>query len=324
MAAKRLARWLLQAAALALPLAASGPVDAGRAEVRRALDARQLPDNRFSHAVEQSMALPLESFQIQGAMIRGGSPRALLYALIEASESITSKGSISSAAGQAQLAIRGVRRTVSAADLDLSLSDWRSWFRQLALARFNRVRLIFPSGSGPPHELLRLVTDLADQYALDLSIQLESTALDSLPELLRISPTLRAVHALPAQSEAITKVVSEAGRYVVVETGPGVRVPPAVPSRVLAHWRPGSGRPCPVGCEFVWLLGDEASPAPGLLESGAAGFEIDHTRLAAWSGFGYAVKQGALPPVKKAATGRKSIKKPAAKTTRKKTTARKR
>jgi hypothetical protein len=247
-AAKRLAGWLLQAAVLALPLAASGPVDAGRAEVRRALDARQLPDTRFSHAVEQSMALPLESFQIQGAMIRGGSPRALLYALIEASESITSKGSISSAAGQAQLAIRGVRRTVSPADLDLPLSDWRSWFRQLALARFNRARLIFPYEAGPPHELLRLATDLADQYGLDLTIQVDSQALDTLPELLRISPTLRAVYASPEQAAAVTKAVSEAGRYVMVEIGPGVRVPSAVPSRVLAHWRQGSGRPCPAGC----------------------------------------------------------------------------
>lgn len=323
-AVNRAVDWLLQAAVLALPLVASGPVDAGRAEVRRALDAGRLPDTRFSHAVEQSMALPLESFQIQGAMIRGGSPRALLYALIEASESIASKGSISSAAGQAQLAIRGVRRTVSAADLGLPLSDWQSWFRQLALARFNRARLIFPSEAGPPHGLLRLVTDLADQYALDLSIQLDSMALDSLPELLRISPTLRAVYASPEQSAAVSKAVSEAGRYVMVETVPGVRVPSAVPSRVLAHWRPGSGRPCPAGCEFVWLLGDGASPTSGLLDSGAAGFEIDHTRLAAWSGFGYAVKQGALPSAKKAATGRRSIKKPASKTTRKKTTTRKR
>jgi len=319
-------RCLLQAAVVVFPLAASGPVDAGRAEVRRALYARQLPETKFAHAVEQSMALPLESFQIQGPIIRGGSPRALLYALLEASESIANRGSITSAAGQAQLAIRGVRRTISAADLGLSSSDWRAWFRQVALARFNRVRLVFTSDAGLPHDLLRLAADLADQYAIDLSIQLAPPALDALPELLRISPTIRAVHATSSQSAAVSKSVAGAGRYVVVETGPGVRVAADVPSRVLAGWQPGAGRPCATGCEFVWLIGDDASPAPVLLQTGSAGFEIGHTRLEAWSGFGYEVKQGAPAAAKKTTVRRKTTanKKTAPKTAKKPATTKKR
>lgn len=317
---------LVLALALTQVRAASGPVDAGRAEVRRALAARQLPETRFLHTVEQSMALPLESFQIQGALIRGGSPRALLYALIEASESVTNKGSITSATGQALLAIRGVHRSVTATELGMSASDWQSWFRQLAVARFNRARLIFTPEAGLPHDLLRLAADLADQYSIDLSIQLDSPALDSLPELLRISPTIRAVHAASAQSTAASQAASSAGRYVVVETAPGVRVAAGVPTRVLAPWRPGAPRPCPAGCDFVWLLSAEDAPTAGLLESGASGFEIDHARLAEWAGFGYAVKQGAPVGAKKASVRRKSTskKKTTPSTTKKKSTTRKR
>ncbi|HPT26804.1 MAG TPA: hypothetical protein PLZ95_10325 [Bryobacteraceae bacterium] len=305
-------------AALALPLAASGPVEAGRTEVRLALTARQLPESNFRHTVEQSMALPFESYQIQGALIRGGSPRAILYALIEASESIARKGVVSSATGQAQIAIRGVRRTLSTADFDLPPAQWRAWFRSLALARFNRVRFILPPAAGSVREFLQLATELADQYAMDISIQPDSSALDDLPELLRISPTIRAVHAAAAQSPAASKAAAGAGRYVVVETGPGVTVASAVPSRVLAPWKPGAPRPCLAGCELVWLMGDEVAPTVALLDTSATGFEIDHTRLQAWSGFGYAIKEGAPAPAKvRRATSRK---KKAATSTRKKKT----
>jgi hypothetical protein len=266
------------------------------------------------------MVLPLESFQIQGALIRGGSPRAILYALIEASESLTRTGSIAAATGQAQLAIRGVRRVLSDADLDLPSAEWRAWFRSLALVRFNRARLIFPPTAAHPQEFLRLASELADQYAIDLSIQPAPSALDAVPELLRISSTIRAIHATSGQAAAAATASLAAGRYVVVETAPGISMEAGIPARILAPWKPGAPRPCPPGCEFLWLMDEDSAPVPALLTSGAAGFEVDHARIAAWSGFGYAVK--AASPAKKTPVRKKTTtKKPS---TVKKTTTRKR
>ncbi len=298
---------LCLAVVLALQIQAAGPVDAGRAEIRRALEARQLPGASFRHAIEQSAALPLESFQIQGALIRGGSPRAILFALIEAAGSLTRKGVVPSASGAAQLPIRGVRRTLTAYDIALPRDSWRAWFRSLALARFNRARLIFDSGPGLPDDPIRLTAELAEEYGIDLTIEPASPARSSLQDTLRISPAIRAIRATAAGAAVTSEVVKAAGRYVVVETDPGVAVPAGVPSRILAPWRPGAPRPCGSGCDFVWIIDGAAPPSPALLDSGAAGFEIDHAQLDAWSGFGYSIKQDAArPPARKSPIRKKS------------------
>lgn len=298
---------LCLSAALALHLQAAGPVESGRAEIRRALDARQLPATSFRHAIEQSAALPLESFQIQGALIRGGSPRAILFALAEAAGSLTRKGVVSSATGEAQLSIRGVRRTLTAHDMALPRESWRAWFRSLALARFNRARLIFDSGPGLPDDPIRLTTELAEEYGIDITIEPAPPAGASLRDTLRISPSIRAIHTTASGVAVTAEVVKAAGRYVVVETDPGVATPAGVRSRILAPWKPGAPRPCGPGCDFVWIITGAAPPSPALLGSGAAGFEIDHAHIEAWSGFGYSIRQGAAPsPARKSTIRRKS------------------
>ncbi len=318
MPANRSSSRLCFAAALALQLQAAGPVDAGRVEIRHALEARQLPATSFRHAIEQSAALPLESFQIQGALIRGGSPRAILFALIEASGSLTRQGVVSSASGQAQLPIRGVRRTLTADDMALPRESWHAWFRSLVLARFNRARLIFDSGPGLPDDPIRLTTELAEEYGIDVTIEPASPARASLGDTLRISPAIRAIRTTAADAAITAEAVKAAGRYVVVETDPGVAIPAGVPSRILASWKPGAPRPCGPGCEFVWIINGAAPPSPALLDSGAAGFEIDHAQLESWSGFGYSIKQGAAP-ARKSTVRKKSTSSTAKKsTTRKK------
>jgi hypothetical protein len=307
---------LCLAVALVVPLQAAGPVESGRVEIRHSLEARKLPSASFRHAIEQSASLPLESFQIQGALIRGGSPRAIMFALMEAAESIARRGVISSATGQAQLSIRGVRRTLTAYDIALPREAWRAWFRSLAFARFNRARLIFDSGPGLPDDPIRLTTELAEEYGIDLTIEPASPIQPSLRDTLRISPAIRAIRTTAADAGLTAEVVKSAGRYVVVETDPGVAIPANVPSRVLAPWKPGAPRPCGPSCDFVWIIPGAVQPSPALLDSGAAGFEIDHLQLEDWSGFGYSIKQGAAPATK--STVRKKSTSPTKKTTTKK------
>jgi len=300
---------------LTLPLQATGPVESGRAEIRHSLEIRQLPSTSFRHAIEQSASLPLESFQIQGALIRGGSPRAIMFALMEAAGSITRKGVVTSATGSSQLPIRGVRRTLTAYDIALPREAWRAWFRSLAFARFNRARLIFDSGPGLPDDPIRLTTELAEEYGIDLTIEPASPVQPSLRDTLRISPAIRAIRATAADAGLTAEIVKSAGRYVVVETDPGVAIPADVPSRVLAPWESGAPRPCGPGCDFVWIIPGAVQPSPALLDSGAAGFEIDHLQLEVWSGFGYAIKQG-VAPARKSTVRRKSTS-PSKKTTTK-------
>ncbi len=316
MPANGIAAGLCLAAALGVPLQAAGPVESGRAEIRHSLEIRQLPSTSFRHAIEQSASLPLESFQIQGALIRGGSPRAIMFALMEAAGSITRKGVVASATGAATLPIRGVRRTLTAFDIALPREGWRAWFRSLALARFNRARLIFESGPGLPDDPIRLTTELAEEYGIDLTIEPASPIQSSLRDTLRISPAIRAIRTTAADAGLTAEIVKSAGRYVVLETDPGIAIPADVPSRVLAPWKPGAPRPCGPGCDFVWIIPDTTHPSPDLLDSGAAGFEIDHLELEDWSGFGYAIKQGAAP-ARKSTVRRKSTS-PAKKTTTKK------
>jgi hypothetical protein len=308
---------LLPLAASGLALAASGPVEAGRAEVRAAVEARKLVGTAFRHSVEQSMALPLESYQIQGALIRGGGPRALMYALIDAAGSISRRGAVASSRGEAELAIRGVRRAVQASDMDLPREHWQSWFRSLALARFNRARLILPPVSPPLEPFLRTAAEFADQYAVDLTLDLPPVTPAVLQEILRISPVIRALYATHDNLATATATAQAAGRYVVVETAPGATVQPGIPNRVLAPWRAGAVRPCAAGCEFVWTLSEDETPHPGLKSSGAAGFEIDHSGLEAWSGFGYKMSQSAPAPAKKAPARKKTTVKKQAATTKK-------
>ena len=316
--------WLsLVSAALLLPVsaglmkAASGPVEAGRAEVSTAIEARKLAGKAFRHSIEQSMALKLESYQIQGALIRGGSPRALLYALIDAAGSLTKRGAVAASRGEAELAIRGVRRAVAPGEMDLPREHWQLWFRSLALARFNRARLILPLSSPPVEPFLHMAAEFADQYAVDLSIDLPPVTPAALQELLRISPVIRAISTTSDSLAVATEAVQDAGRYVVLETLPGASVKSGIPSRVLAAWRAGAGRPCGSSCEFVWTLKEGETPQSGIKSSGAAGFEIDQSDLEAWSGFGYKVTQSAPAPARKTPVRKKAPVKKKAATTRK-------
>jgi hypothetical protein len=310
------AAWLLLPAS-ALALAASGPVEAGRGEVRSAMEARKLSGTAFRHSVEQSMALQLESYQIQGALIRGGSPRAILYALIDAAGSLTRRGVVSTSRGEAELAIRGVRRAVQAAELDLPRDHWQAWFRSLAMARFNRARLILPQATQPQEPFLRMVAEFADQYAVDLTLDLPPAGADALREVLRISPVIRAVSTTNESMAAAAEAVKGAGRYAVVETAPGAAVASGVPNRVLAPWRSGASRPCAPGCEFVWTMKEGDAPVAAVKDSGAAGFEIDHSDLETWSGFGYKISQLAAAPARKAPARKKTPVKKKAATTKK-------
>jgi hypothetical protein len=289
----------------------------GRIEIRLATEARNLSGTAFAHSVEQSMALDLESYQIQGALIRGGSPRALLYAMIDAAGSITRRGVVSTSRGEAEFAIRGVRRALQSGDLDLPRDHWQAWFRTLALARFNRARLILPPSSQSLEPFLRMAAEFADQYAVDLTLDLPPAGVDDLREILRISPVVRAVHATAERLPAVAEAVKSAGRYAVVETAPGAAVASGVPHRVLASWRAGAGRPCTPGCEFVWTMRQGEAPVTAVKDSGAAGFEIDHADLEAWSGFGYKISQSAASPAKKAPARKKTTVRKKSATTKK-------
>jgi len=164
---------------------------------------------------------------------------------------------------------------------------------------------------------LRPQLSAADQYAIDLTLDLPPVTPAALQEMLRISPVIRALFATHDSLETATATAQAAGRYVVVETAPGATVQPGIPNRVLAPWRAGAVRPCAAGCEFVWTFSEDETPHPGLKSSGAAGFEIDQSDLEAWSGFGYKISQSAPAPAKKAPARKKTTVKKQAATTKK-------
>ncbi|MCC6860228.1 MAG: hypothetical protein IT158_16795 [Bryobacterales bacterium] len=124
----------------------AGPVEFGMAELRKALEARGLPEKRF-RVVTEVTTDPPESYTIRPGRIGGGDLRGLMYGLLAAAEQIGTTGRLVSAQGAPRTPVRGIRHFLHNADLEkdwyYSRDYWARYLAMLARARFNRFNLVF-------------------------------------------------------------------------------------------------------------------------------------------------------------------------------------
>jgi hypothetical protein len=314
------ARWGVSAALAALlcgPARGASPVEFGLAEVRAAVEARSLPAKRFALSAELSMVLPLEAFQIQSNIVRGGSPRALMYGLLAAAEQIREPGRLSQVSMEPALALRGVRRLMSEADWLRPEAEWRVWLQRLARGRFNRVRLDLEDPLTPERlEALRRFCDAASDYAIDVALGIDTVDPPVLARALVLCPAVKAVFVPVAEAGRAGDVVGTAGRLVALETTEPVPSPQHQPVRIQARYVPGARRPCAEPCVFYWDLRPDSQPldpgelAKALGAGGALGYELLYPFDRRWEQLGFDAPASA---VKRAPAAKPSTKKAPAK-----------
>jgi hypothetical protein len=129
--------------ALAAPLAA-GPVEFGKSELTKALEARGLRATSFR--VSLAVGQP-ECFSVAGGAITGSDDRGLMYGLLEAAGQIRATGRVADTSGCPAVAMRGIRYFLHNHDLEnawyYSRDYWDGYFAMLARDRFNRFNLVF-------------------------------------------------------------------------------------------------------------------------------------------------------------------------------------
>jgi hypothetical protein len=288
---------LRKAAALALAAAsfaaAAGPLDFGRNELDQAIAERRLNPANFRVHTEYSLVLPEEGFQITGAIIRGGSLRGLMYGLLEAASQIRSRGALQPVRGQPKFPIRGVRRIMTDEDWTRLESEWRTRFTELARLRFNRFHLMFEGEPLTPEriEILKTISAAAREHAVELVVGLDDPTADDVMNLLAECESVRGIHVDADTAAYVSGPVSEAGRYVVLETTNVVKTAVPVPMRVAVE--PGQHPPsCDAPCSSYTVFA-AGEPPPANLPS--AGFELLGDPGEAWMAFGYSVARVAAP-----------------------------
>ena len=245
--------------AAAAPVFAAGPVDFGMAEVQRAVAARGLPAGSVRFKTEISVDAP-ETYRILPGVIAGGDLRGLMYGLLDAAEQIRETGRLTSAKGAPAAAIRGVRRALSTNELQQEWSAsreyWRNYLSMLARNRFNRLTLEFPRGGDRWKDVLRIASEAAPDYGIDLALGVGPQG----PPIEEVRQALLAhasVRTLAAAAEApaewygdLAAAVARAGRRIAIDLpspsaaalGASAKAHAAV--RISTpYWPGGLGRP---------------------------------------------------------------------------------
>lgn len=280
---------------------AASPLDFARAELERAIRERKLNPAAFRVRTELSMALPEEGFQIQAGLIRGGSTRGLMYGLLEAAAQVRSRGQLLPVKGQPAAPLRGIRRVAAPSDWDRAAGAWLDDFALLARLRFNRFHLMLDSGPLTPARIvtLKIISDAALARGVELVIGLEDPTAADVMRLLAECEAVRGIHVDAETAAYVSGPVSEAGRYVVLETTRAVKT--AVPMPIRVGMEPGQPEPaCDAPCAAYVVFG-ENDPLPASVP--AAGFELLGKPSEAWMELGYSVTRAAVParkaPVRK-------------------------
>lgn len=255
-------------AAAPITLAAS-PVDFGMEEVRAAIESRGL---KLKIVPELSPALSEESFQILGAIVRGGSTRGLMYGLLAAAEQVRASGRLVSIKGEPKTSLRGVRRVMTATDWNRTEAQWLEFFTMLARSRFNRAHLILDEPLTKERmESFKLISRAAQERAVDIVVGLRDPQAVDVSTLLAACPNIRAVHTDPDSAAYVSGPISQAGRYVVLETSKPVH--PAVPVPLRISTTAGNSTPiCDSPCEYYQVYSSDA-PVPASF-AGLAGVEL--------------------------------------------------
>lgn len=272
---------------------AASPLDFARTELERAIQERKLNPAVFRVRTELSLVLPEEGFQIQPGLIRGGSTRGLMYGLLEAAGQVRSRGQLLPVKGQPVAALRGVRRAAAIADWDRAAEAWLDEFAELARLRFNRFHLMLDSEplTAARIETLKIISDAALARGVELVIGLEDPAAAEVMRLLAECEAVRGIRVDAETAAYVSGPVSEAGRYVVLETTRAVKTAVPVPMRVeLEPGQPAAvcDEPC---ASYVVFSEHDAPPA----SAPASGFEILGKPSEAWMALGYKVTRVVVP-----------------------------
>lgn len=288
-------RWWTKAwALLSLPLMA-GPVDFGLDELQRAIASKGLKPGMVRVALEVSASVKPESFQIAPGRISGGDRRGLLYGLLEAAEQIRAKGRLLPVKKEPPAVIRGLRLAVGEKDFERSdfhtREFWRNHMQTLARSRINRLHLAF--GAEPKFDSLRMIADVALDYAVDLTVGMwphHSSTQTAMEQLLAECGGIRAVY-LNAAKEPALAAMQQAGRLIFLEAPVEERLAEeatrqGILNRTLVRFTVSDlyAPPRSFHKPFVWALDAAGWPDPDFIRrvarsvahSGAHGFEVEH------------------------------------------------
>ena len=217
--------WLLTAS---LPAFASGPVEFGLSELDAAIAARNFrvkPRIVTEINLEAPETFRIEPFQAGGGRIAGGDLRGLMYGLLEAAEQIRATGRLKLTRGAPSLAPRGVKIVADPTARWFGSEDyWRGLMESLARARFDRLHLLFERLPGKDLlPVLRMISQLAVQYSVDLTLGMKSAPEDFGPVMQEILAECAAIRSVSLDSSAdelkapVLAVLRKAGRRVVLD-----------------------------------------------------------------------------------------------------------
>jgi hypothetical protein len=299
---------------------AAGPVEFGHAELQKVIEERGLNARSFHVAVEYSLVLAADGFQIQGQIIRGGARRGLMYGLLEAADQLRERKTLAAVKATPRFEIRAARLHAGDEVLGRPEREWRGLFEALARARFSRLRLEMRELTAERSLRLARIAPLAEEHAIDLALSLEQIDPPLLLKLLGESIVFKAVEVPPGAAATALATLSEAGRFVTLDIAANamtaelksqaqeLRVPLLSLSKSEAGTAP-----------YVWLTGLAAPESLQTLAAGkAAGFEagplsenwtgLEH-QLGGWSSLAFNEERGRAA----AATGQPASKKKTAK-----------
>jgi hypothetical protein len=267
-------RWWIRCVCLLLSACAlsAGPVEFGMAELNAAIDARNFryrPKIVAELNIEAPETFRIEPYAAGGGHITGGDLRGLMYGLLEAAAQMRSNGRLKMTHGIPALALRGVRVAVhpDAAGLTprwLAANElWQDYLMAMARARFNRLEVAFDTAPDPVFlPQLRYITQLAQQYGIEVAIGFGQPDTRAIAELLRECPIVRVVvlHGGPfsdppgpADPGALLQTLHDSGRRVVLE------LPDSDSTAALIEAAGQSGAPLRLFSEYT---GTSINPRP--------------------------------------------------------------
>lgn len=293
----------------------AGPVEFGMAELNAAIDARNFryrPKIVAELNIEAPETFRIEPYAAGGGHITGGDLRGLMYGLLEAAAQMRSAGRLKLTHGIPALTLRGVRVAVhpDAAGLTprwLAANElWQGYLVAMARARFNRLEVAFDTAPDPVFlPQLRYITQLAQQYGIDVAIGFGQPDTRAIAELLKECPIVRSVvlHGGPfTDPDALLQTLHDSGRRVVLELPDGDSTAALIeaagqsgaPLRLFSEYTGTSVNPRPRDS----YLDIDAGQAADLVNAiSGAGFEVaspvDDTgrpaldAIAAWGRLGY-------------------------------------
>jgi hypothetical protein len=299
---------------------AAGPVEFGQSELQKVIEERGLNARSFHVAVEYSLVLPADGFQIQGLIIRGGSRRGVMYGLLEAADQLRERKTLAAVKATPRFEIRSTRLRAGDDVLARPEREWCDLFAALARARFSRLRLEMRELTAERSLRLAKIAPLAEEHAIDLALSLEEIDPPLLLKLLGESIVFKAVQVPPGAAATAVTTLSEAGRYVtldvaadamtveLIKTAQELRVP------LLSLSKSASGTG-----PYLWLTGLAAPESlQTLTAAGAAGFEagplpvnwtgLEH-QLGGWSSLAFNEERGRAATSSQPASKKKTAKK---------------